>query len=335
MLSRILLGGEDDMPTQDKAIGILNWLRLSDLARTLRRVLGFSYLTDSDFLPDIDPEEARRLIALARRARGEGPAPILVLGVMPRSGTNYVRDLLALHPDVLADPGRLYEFPLLHVARGASAFMSEFISSFPRNSEVLGRWDALALLAGAWLREHQSEAGSAHILLKSPHVQNLALAPLVFPDARIILCLRDGRDVVDSSLATFKGNWLLRKTFRQLAEEWRLSTDAILTLAGGDDTNVLVVRYEDLISDQTGSLARIFEFTGLDPSAYDIAKADALPVRGSSRSAMPDQQRWHAEEKTAAFQPVERWRSWPAARVARFDTIAGATLRAAGYERHG
>ena len=42
-------------------------------------------------------------------------------------------------------------------------------------------------------------------------------------------------------------------------------------------------------------------------------------------------QRWQPEQKSAGFNPVGRWQSWPEARKKRFDEIAGATLQRAGY----
>lgn len=315
---------------------ILRSARLGDLGRLARRVAGLQYLAQGDFLPEVTDAEAQRIAGLAARARGEGPAPILVLGVMPRSGTNFLRDLLAMHPDVCADPGRVYEFPLLHAARGAQGFMDEYLSLFPANAEVTGRWDALALLAGAWLREFQHEAGTRQILLKSPHVQNLTLAPHVFPGAKIILCIRDGRDVVDSTLKSFSRRSLARKTFAQLAREWGLATSAALEFGPGGahaHPDILAVRYEDVVAAPADMTRKLIAHAGLDPDGYDFGKVDAMPVRGSSRSTKAVGEKWQPEEKTADFNPVRRWAAWSDARKARFDRISGAVLEAAGYER--
>lgn len=316
---------------------LLSTVRLGDVSRLAFRVAGAQYLSEDDFHPALSVEEGARLAALARRARGEGPAPILVLGVMPRSGTNAIRDALALHLDVHADPGRLYEFPLLHAADAAAAFMDEFHAYFPRNAEVTSRYDALAMLAGAWLRELQTEAGDKRILLKSPHVQNLSLAPYIFPDARIVLCLRDGRDVVDSSLKTFSRRSLSRKTFAQLAMEWKLSAEAILRATRSEPLAQMVTlaRFEDLQEDPDALIGALLSGTGLDAGAYDTEAFKALPVRGSSRSNASKDERWQPQEKSADFKPVDRWRSWSDKRKARFDRIAGATLEDAGYVRHG
>lgn len=313
---------------------VLRALRLSDVAPMARRVAGLPYLTREDFLPEIAPERVERLRGLALRARGEGPAPILVFGVMPRSGTNFLRDVLALHQDVHADPGRLYEFPLLHAGRDAAAFMDQFISFFPRNGEVLDRWDGLALIAGAWMRELQREAGGRRILLKSPHVQNIGLLTAIFPGAKAVLCLRDGRDVLNSSMRTFSGAALSRKTFSQLALEWKLGTEAILSFresGANRHPDVMVVCYEELLQDQDAALGRLLAHTELDPARYDRARLDTLPVRGSSRSAAADDSRWQPERKGADFRPVGRWTKWSARRKARFDRIAGDVLERAGY----
>jgi protein-tyrosine sulfotransferase len=309
--------------------------RLEDLPRQVQRVAGLPYLSRADFFPDISADEAARMAELSQNARGEGPAPILLFGVMPRSGTNFLRDLIAEHPGVHADPGRLYEFPLLQVASSATALMRDFVARFPRNAEVVSRWDALGLLAGAWLGELQREAGEKRILLKSPHVQNLTLAPHLFPGAKIVLCLRDGRDVIDSSLKTFSRWSLSRKTFGQLAQEWRLGAEAILAFdEGGPEAtpDVTVVRYEELVADPEPALRGVFARIGLDAGAYDFAKVAAMPVRGSSRAKGQDDSRWQPQERGADFKPVRRWASWTPARKARFERIAGAVSKEAGYE---
>jgi protein-tyrosine sulfotransferase len=316
-----------------------NWIRVGDIVPMLRRVLGLRYLTLDNFLPPVgDEADAARIRGLALRARGAGPAPFLIFGVMPRSGTNYVRDILAAHPDVWADPGRLYEFPLLHAARGAAAQMDELIAYFPPNAEVVGRYDGLAMLAGGWLRELQSEAGDRHILLKSPHVQNLTLAPLIFPGAKILLCMRDGRDVIDSTLRTFSRRTISRKTFSQLAWEWRHAAEAIQAFDKGGrfwTPDMLVVRYEDLVTDHGPTLDRMLDHLGLDPSGFDRRRSAELPVRGSSRSSLVDAARWQPQSRTDDFKPIGRWTSWSAGRKARFERIAGDVLERAGYARAG
>ncbi|EYD74939.1 hypothetical protein Rumeso_03500 [Rubellimicrobium mesophilum DSM 19309] len=308
--------------------------RVGDLGAYLRRLAGRPYLRQEDFAPSVSPDEARRLEDLSLRARGDGPAPIIVLGIMPRSGTNFVRDILALHPDTCADPGNLYEFPLLHVAKHAAMFRRDYIQYFPRSAGSIGRWDLLAMLSGAWLRELQREAGDRQIVLKSPHVQNLTLAPYIFAGAKLIVCIRDGRDVVVSSMNTFDRFSLGRKTFDQLATEWSLAAAAILDCEPGGRTyhpSMMVVRYEELQSGDTAPVERMLAHSGLSAQRYDFDAFRALPVRGSSRETDLTDGRWAPHEKSEDFKPVGRWRSWSDKRLARFNSIAGSVLERAGY----
>ncbi len=311
-------------------------IRVYQIVRMCKRLLGARFLTIEDFLPNISPDEGQILAALARTARGSINSHIIVLGVMPRSGTNFVRDLLAMHPNVTADPGRLYEFPLLHAADDAAAFTRDFLKYFPRNEEVLGRYDILAMLAGTWLRELQTQAAGKHILLKCPHVHNLSLAQHIFPDAKIILCLRDGRDVLDSTQKTFAKTSLYRKNFRQIADEWRLAAEAIMTFSEGglnENQNTMIVRYEDIIADQFEWVRKMLNHSGLDEVNYPWDEVDRMPVRGSSRSKAALKNRWMPEAKHPNFNSVRRWASWSDSRKLRFDKLAGSALELAGYER--
>ena len=310
--------------------------RAADYSKLVRRFLGLPYLTVEDFLPPISGDQAARLSRLSLNARGPGPAPILVLGIMPRCGSNFLRDLIALHPDTYPDPWNLYEFPLLGTVDAARAWADDFIVRFPRNEEQFGELDMLAMLGGAWLRELQREAGDKPILLKSPHVHALGLAPYLFAGARIVICLRDGRDVIDSTINTFSRYSPGRKTFGQLSREWRCGAEAIASfLPGGENEHpdVLVVRYEDVLDDTDARMREVLQHSGLDPERYDFAAAASLPGRGSSRNKSTDEERWKPQERAVNFKPIRRWEKWSSSRKEQFLRIAGASLQAAGYDR--
>ena len=57
---------------------------------------------------------SEQALETARSIRGLGRAPALIIhGVMPRSGTVYVGELLRLHPDLYAYPNEIWELPFL------------------------------------------------------------------------------------------------------------------------------------------------------------------------------------------------------------------------------
>lgn len=316
-------------------IEISHFARLKQLPYLFRRAIGLAAIARSDFLTASDPAEKARLNAIADAVRGAAHRPaVFVHGVLPRSGTNFVADALALHPDLLQNPGRLWEFPLLCTAEGAEALQREFLFMFPANAEVMGRRDMLAYLASGWMKALQESSGEKRMLLKSPHMHAIGLFPEIFPRDVLILVLRDGRDVIRSSEGTFGGRGPMKKRFRTLAHEWREACEAILTFGPGGENacpQATLVRYEDLVRDPEGTMRGLLLHAGLDPELYDFDALKRLPVRGSSTRAA--EAGWTPVEKTGDFDPLGRWKDWPVAKKARFKDIAGETLKRAGYER--
>ena len=316
---------------------LLAFLRLGQLPRYARRLLGLRVSRPEDFLVPLTPRQAARLAEIAEVVRGAARRPaIFIHGVLPRTGTNFLADALALHPDVHLNPGHLWEFPLLYVTPGASALENELVSMFRLNREVIERYEPLGYLASAWMADLQRRSGERRMVLKSPHVQAINLFRHVFPDDVLLLCLRDGRDVIQSSLRTFGTGRLRSKSFGQLAWEWRHGTEAILTFeAGGPHAHPRtgIVRYERLVEHPEETMRVVLLHAGLDPARYDFAALARLPVRGSSEMADDEGRRWlRPQDRPAAFRPVGRWQGdWSAGRRRRFKAIAGEALVRAGY----
>ena len=137
--------------------------------------------------------------------------------------------------------------------------------------------------------------------------------------------MRDGRSVVQSGMDTF--GW----DFDRVCRAWAAAagtirrfqqTDPRARIAGG------WARYEDLVDDTEGQLRSLFEFLRLDSGRYDFDAARNLPVRGSSGFGRQSAGvHWQAVSKDASFAPKERWRSWNAEHLDRFDWLAGEQLR--------
>ncbi len=316
-------------------MSLIRSLRLDQFPRYARRLLGLPAARPEDFSVPLTDWERSRLQEIARAVRGPNPKPaVFVHGVLPRSGTNFLSDALELHADLCAHPGRLWEFPLLYVAPGASALQREFVQMFKRNNEVMGRFDMLAYLASGWMAALQQEAGDRHILLKCPHVQHINLFRHIFPDDMLLLCLRDGRDIVQSSKGTFRRGLIGRKVTSELMREWRYATDAILSFEPGGQNaygNAMVIRYEALVEQPNEVIGQALAHAGLDPERYDFEALSNLPVRGSSAVTADDKSRWDQHEKPKDFKPVGRWSSWSERQRRKFKSLAGATLIRAGY----
>jgi hypothetical protein len=170
---------------------------------------------------------------------------------------------------------------------------------------------------------------SKRLVTKSPSVRHLARFFTFFPWARLLILVRDGRSVVQSGMGTF--GW----DFDRACRMWSEAADAIghfQQTEGARADRWRLVRYEDLVDDPEGQLRRLFEFLALNPATYDFKAARDLPVRGSSAFGREGRDvHWELVAKDASFAPKERWRSWRAEQLDRFQWLAGDQLRHLGY----
>lgn len=258
--------------------------------------------------------------------------PIFILSPLPRSGTNFLWDLLRQHPHVA--PGRppIWESYLLKNAGPLIDFAREAQRSW---DPVWGptehlRPELLRHLGDALVRFMTVEPGR-RTLTKSPSIANLDHFFDLFPRAHLVLLIRDGRDVVQSGMATF--GW----TLEGAARWWAKEIDAIARFERDrhpTDYHYRLVRYEDLVEDWPGELERLLKHLDLPLELFDVDAAARLPLRGSSshRGGEGDPVHWEPMPRPKNFKGVGKWHSWTPATRERFLEIAGRQLELMGYE---
>jgi len=263
------------------------------------------------------------------------PRPVLILGILPRSGTNFLHRLLCLHPD--CQPARpwedflVYQAPLLEAY--AHAVTAEWHPETARRLAGLIDDPPTALLRHlgdgllGLLADPPPQA--RRIVSKTPWVRHLDAVFKLFPDAQLLLLVRDGRAVVESGA---RGFWW---DYRSAMQHWATAAHAILDFQvshGHLAERFRVVRYEDLHLNTESTMDGILRFLGLDPGAYDFAAARRCPVLGSSEAlrgggAGLD----HEAEPGPHFAPLARWREWGDDKLGAFNVIAGSAMLAFGY----
>ncbi len=197
-----------------------------------------------------------RIIEHAPTTAGEdaetNSRPVFILG-MPRSGTSLLEQILSGH-------SALY-------AAGELPFIGEIAARTP--AWLSGGDDAgeLAGLGREYLESLPSEAGDATLISdKMPlNFLYLGLIAAILPNARVIHCLRDPRDVavscyfqdfVDPALAF---SFDLRQTADYYRDYWRLMAHWRERLA----QPILEVHYENLVCEVENQTQRGLEFLGL------------------------------------------------------------------------
>jgi hypothetical protein len=269
-----------------------------------------------------------------------GGPPLLTLGVR-RSGTTLLRVMLDRHSQ-LAVPDESYFVPQLADRHLRRIDADEFVDDL-RRLNTLAEWDvpldevrsrlhdgmSVGEAIGTVYAVYAAERGKPRWGDKTPmYMQNLRLLQRLFPGARFVHLIRDGRDAALSFLAMPRGivteTWMHPRTPAEFACQWRTEVAAARRLGRRVGARYLEVRYEELVADPERALRRICAFAGLEYEPAMVEYAGNVDV-----SAKPHQQRLMQPPTTG----VRNWRTqMSSADVVAFERVAGDLLQELGYE---
>jgi protein-tyrosine sulfotransferase len=273
--------------------------------------------------------------------------PVFILGIMPRSGTNYFNNLLLLHPDC-EYPGIVWEDYFLAHAE----LLFNYADSVYKHWQPEWRGKLVDLMGDNpivrslgkgltfFLKEQfdiRKKLGSAtrkdplKLVTATPSVRNLHYFFDLFPDAYLLIIVRDGRSVVESAVKSW--DWDYEHTMRNWANAAQIILKFDHTMCS-KGKKYLILKYEDLVSHTRKKMTEVLTFLNLDTECYDFAAAENLAVTGSSE--LRDSEgaiHWQPRKKSENFNPIKRWRCWGKSLHARFNWIAGVYLEQFGYNR--
>lgn len=267
----------------------------------------------------------------ARRIRGaERGAAVMIHGIMPRSGTVYVGELLRLHPDLHAYPHQVWELPFLQLTGDVMQMQAKFLQIYEQNAGKIGAQDFLPLFGAALVAYlHAGVPDGRRMLLKVPSVQYLSAFGAVFPHEHLLVLVRDGRDVVQSTLRTWP-----QLQFWQVCTRWNRAARMVLAVDQQmklQTSGYWLARYENALQDPAGFVREACRRFGLEEDRYPYEEIEAIPVQGSSALTEEGAVHWAPVDRPTGFQPVGYWRSWPRWKRWAFKRIAGEALLALGY----
>jgi hypothetical protein len=276
------------------------------------------------------------------------PKIVFVLGIMQRSGTNFLRNLLCMHPDCGAVLPIAEDF-LIHnchhldqYVRSVGAMWNPSWGGLDRSRERLTRCLERGVLGfvgnlttAEWLSGAQEwnvplpsramlKQSPAVVVTKSPSVKNLELVPTLFPEAKIIVVVRDGRALVASGMKSF--GWKLESAARKFAEE-----AGCILRALPRQPNTMLIKYEDVLAERDRTMKRIFEFIGVDARNFDYRLFDEVPVTGSSQAKEVDGEVHWKPTTIKNFEPLKRWQQWTPQQLSRYHWLAGQAHVQLGY----
>jgi len=214
--------------------------------------------------------------------------PVFIVG-LPRTGTTLIAELMSRHPS-LRNRG---ELPTL-----------DFIARRLAANGCTNDKAALAEAADLYAKHlRQDDAPAAIYVDKNPlNIRHVALAAAMFPNSRVVHCVRDLRDTALSIWMQYFANADYGFAYdlgdiagfaagsRRLMEHWRRTVPI----------EILDVEYETFVENPSAGVQRIFDFLG-------IGEPDALSQR--RESVISSASRWQARQPVYA-RSVGRWRNY-------------------------
>lgn len=256
-----------------------------------------------DLLASVTPQIIRQW-----RSETTGPARLAFLGGHPRSGTTLMEQILGAHPEIRAfDEPEAFPQEVLNIFCPAQA--THGLTLFDLNALSASRRAGLRdRYFKSLMREAPAGFGSELLLDKNPSPTNsLHLWLRLFPEIKVIIALRDPRDVILScylqnlplnpATANFLSIERTAKHYGDLMDVWLRFREL-----GGFDW--IEMRYHEVVDNPEGEGRRVTEFLGLrwHPQQANYAETSGKKILHSPT--------YFEAAKPVYKQSLDRWRNY-------------------------
>ncbi len=199
-------------------------------------------------------------------------SPVFVIG-FPRSGTTLLEQMLDAHPDFRSMDERGYIYQLIERMEHAG-------QRYPDDLAELTQIEADQLRAVYWKLVDRTlpDLGQCRLIDKNP--LNMLCMPMIlrlFPDARIILCLRHPCDVLLScGMQPFRSPafMVLCSSLQRLARGYADAFEQCCRHLEVFKPHVLQWRYETVVEDFEDAVMRLGKFIGVEDASPFAAFAE-------------------------------------------------------------
>jgi Flp pilus assembly protein TadD len=235
-------------------------------------------------------------------AASPGEQRLVFLGGHPRSGTTLVEQILGAHPGVLAfDESDAFVTEIENVGMANRKWTLKELNALGADERAVLRERYLKSL----LREDLSGNGAPVLLDKNPSpTGSLPLWLRVFPDLKVIIPLRDPRDVVLScffqnlTMTATNVNFLsLERTVKHYAD----LMDVWLRMRELGGFDWVETRYEDVVGDLESEGQRLTQFMDLE---WDPGQAQ---YHEKARKKFVSAPTYHDVTKPVYTRAIGRW----------------------------
>lgn len=253
-------------------------------------------------------------------------------------------DAIACHSSISRFPGDFWEFVPFRFQEELDAYLSRIKN--PNHAPNFSPADFMPYVGEAWMQYLTQSSGEKTALFKEPSVDSFDAMFQLFPRAKVVLMVRDGRDLIESLLTAGFGlpprsirnphHWrrfLPDEDFKILCRQLKGAASKLETFLQGEvaaalTRQVKMVRFEDLFSSPDNVLSDVLAWCDLPLDEFDWDAFRTMPVRGSSflRDEDGSMNFGSGVTRSVEFNPVGRWRTWSDRRKAYYERTAGTKL---------
>jgi len=259
----------------------------------------------------------------------EASEPVFILGC-PRSGTSVLSWAVAAHDDFWTSA----ESDILHLLFGGGHLHRSFKEAYERPD---GGWLFKNKVTLREFYQHlgtgidllfQSRAGNRRWVDATPsHTLMARELAMLFPRARFLHIVRDGRSVVSSMQSSgFDTPW--SDNFKLACTTWAHYVTSGMRFQEEAPDRVLEVRNERLRSEPAEEMGRIYDFLGAEPDPRGAEFLSTKRINSSYGNEKPGDVK-KVKDPDAA--PKEPWTDWSKSMTREFEKQAGDVMRAVGY----
>ncbi|MEM9177950.1 MAG: sulfotransferase [Myxococcota bacterium] len=255
--------------------------------------------------------------------------PVFILGC-PRSGTSVLSWAVAAHDAFWTSA----ESDIMHLLFGGGHLHRSFKEAYDRPD---GGWLFKNKVTIKEFYQHlgvgidllfQSRAGGRRWVDATPgHTLMARELAMLFPRARFLNIVRDGRSVVSSMQSSgFGTSW--SDNFKVACSTWSHYVESGLRFQTEEPERVLEVRNERLRSEPAAEMKRIYEFLGVEDDPRGAELLSTKRINSSYGNEKPADVK-KVKDPNAA--PVAPWSDWTRGMKREFEKQAGETMRTLGY----
>jgi tetratricopeptide (TPR) repeat protein len=305
-------------------------------AKTLRRqtmnTVAFEQASDKvnqarrELLAELTPETLRRW-----REESFGapcPHPLALLGGAMRSGTTLIEQILGAHPDILvfdeSMPSLKEILGPLQPPPPARGLTLKSLNAVPAavRAQLIGRYFK------SLLREMEEQPGDRLLLDKNPSTTGwLPIWLRLFPQSKVIIALRDPRDIIVSCyFQNVPADWGIASFFslERTAKFYCDCMDVWLRMRGLGGFDWIETRYEEVVGNLEAEGRRVTNFLGLP---WHEAQAS---YHETARNKFVHAPTYSEVTKPLHHRAVGRWKHYAEA-IAPLEASLKPYFRAFGY----